>query len=381
MDTDETRRWAQQVWANIEAKISAECGRIGSQVPYIARNGKYEDVMASDPFWWTNGFWAGILWLLHHDTGEEKYSVAARGVEDRLDECLTRFTGLHHDVGFMWLHTAVLDYRLTKQPRSLERALHGAAILAGRFNPWGRYIRAWNGDKTGWMIIDCLMNLALLYWASEQTGDPRFSYIAMDHADTALKCLVRDDGSCNHIGIMDLKSPKLLEAPAGQGYASGSSWTRGQAWGLYGFAISADHAKNCAEEKYREYLAASKRIAHYFISSAGSYGYIPPIDFRAPKEPDLRDSSAGAIAACGLLRLAGLLPKEEQAFYRDSAFRFLKAIEENCCDWDPARDAIVQKGSCAYHTASDEHHVPLIYADYFFIEAVHQLRHPDFRVW
>jgi unsaturated chondroitin disaccharide hydrolase len=279
----------------------------------------------------------------------------------------------------MWLHTAVLDYRLTKRQRSLERAFHAAAILAGRYNPRGRFIRAWNGDKTGWMIIDCMMNLALLYWASEETGDPRFKYIAMEHADTALKYLVRDDGSCNHIGVMSLKDRELLDAPAGQGYAPGSSWTRGQAWGLYGFAISAAHTKD--EPEYKEYLSASKRIAHYFVSSAASYGYIPPIDFRAPKEPALKDSSAGAIAACGLLQLADLLGKEEQDFYIGAATQMLKALEETCCDWNPERDSIVQEGACAYHCKSDEHRVPLIYADYFFIEAVHRLRHPEFRVW
>ncbi|MDR0525497.1 MAG: glycoside hydrolase family 88 protein [Spirochaetaceae bacterium] len=381
MQDNEARQWARKIWNKIEVKISAECDRIGSKIPYIARNGKYEDVMAKDPYWWTNGFWAGILWLLYQDSKEEKYLTAARGVEDRLDECLAGFTGLHHDVGFMWLHTAVLDYRLTKQERSLERALHAATILAGRFNPGGQFIRAWNGDKTGWMIIDCMMNLALLYWASEQTGDPRFCRIAINHADTALKYLVRDDGSCNHIGVLDPDQPELLETPAGQGYASGSSWTRGQAWGLYGFAISAAHTKAVNPERSDSYLSASKRIAHYFIASVASYGFIPPIDFRGPREPETKDSSAGTIAASGLLQLADLVDASERQFYTDAALGILKAIDETCCDWDPARDSIVQEGSCAYHCKSEERHIPLIYGDYFFIEGAHRLLHPDFKVW
>lgn len=123
----------------------------------------------------------------------------------------------------MWLHTAVADYRLTGNPDSRRRALHAANLLAGRYNPAGRFIRAWNLDKTGWMIIDCMMNISLLYWAAEETKDPRYSYIAGSHADTAMEKLMRPDGSCNHIAVMDPRSGELLELPEGQGYASGSS--------------------------------------------------------------------------------------------------------------------------------------------------------------
>lgn len=125
--------------------------------------------------------------------------------------------------------------------KSRIRAMHAATLLAGRYNPNGRFLRAWNGDKTGWMIVDCLMNLSLLYWASDETGDPRYAEIAQNHADTALRVLLRPDGSCNHIAVLDPVTGELTGAPAGQGYAPGSSWSRGQSWAVYGFALSAKH--------------------------------------------------------------------------------------------------------------------------------------------
>jgi unsaturated chondroitin disaccharide hydrolase len=369
------KKWAEETWKKIRIKMAAQCDRVGSRVPFIPTDGRYSDKMASDPYWWTNGFWPGMLWLLFHGTGEARYREAASAVEDRLDAVLAGFEGLHHDVGFMWDLSAGLDYRLTGSPISRTRALHAATLLAGRYNPRGRFIRAWNKDCTGWIIIDCLMNLPLLYWASWEMKDPRFTYIAMDHADTALERLVRDDGSCNHIAVLDPETGSLLETPAGQGYAPGSSWTRGQAWALYGFALS---ALRTGEERY---LAASKRIAHYFIASLASYNWVPPVDFRAPRETAKTDTSAGTIAASGLLQLAELLPQGEGDLYQEAAFRILSAIEGGYCDWDPSRDSIVQMGSSQYHGREEEFHVPLIYGDYFFIEAAHRLLFPGFQAW
>ena len=105
----------------------------------------------------------------------KKYRLAAEGVENKMDAAFTSIGKLNHDVGFMWLHTAVADYRLTGNPKSRERGENAANILAGRFNPLGKFIRAWNGDSNiGWMIIDCMMNIPLLYWMSEENKDPRF---------------------------------------------------------------------------------------------------------------------------------------------------------------------------------------------------------------
>ena len=367
--------WARRVWEKIKEKIAAQHERIGAKVPYIARDGCYDDKMADNVYWWTNGFWPGILWLMYHDTGDQRYLDTARSVEERLDGALSGFEGLHHDVGFMWTLSARLDFKLTANPRSKIRALHAANLLAGRYNPRGRFIRSWNRDCTGWIIIDCMMNLPLLYWASEETGDPRFRYIALEHADTALKRLVREDGSCNHIAVLDPANGNLIETPAGQGYGPGSSWSRGQAWALYGFALSCLYT---GEERYR---SAAKRIAHYVIALLSRHGYVPPVDFRAPREPVKIDTSAGMIAASGLLCLSGITGEAERHCYFDAALAILKTLEADYCDWENARDGIVQKGTAQYHDKLEEFQVPLIYGDYYFIETIHRLMYPGFQVW
>ena len=372
---EKDRLWACRVWEKIKAKMSVQCERVGDRVLYIAMDGRYGDKMEENIYWWCNGFWPGMLWLLYHDTGDTGYMKAARGVEERLDAALSGWEGLDHDLGFMWTLSAKLDFCLTGNPPSRVRALHAANLLAGRYNPRGRFIRAWNGEQIGWIIIDCMMNLPLLYWAGAELGDPRFRYLAIDHTETALRHLLRQDGSCNHVAVLDPDNGNLLDTPGGQGYEAGSSWSRGQAWALYGFALALRHT---GDERYG---MAAKRVAHYFMSSLSLHGLVPPSDFRAPDEPKRIDTSAGMIGAAGLLCLAEQVGAAEQKLYLNSAVRILETLEAGFCDWDVERDSIVQGGSVRYKEMPGQQNVPLIYADYFFMEAVHKLIHPDFMVW
>ncbi|HJB01836.1 MAG TPA: glycoside hydrolase family 88 protein [Candidatus Mediterraneibacter merdavium] len=369
------KKWVNETYEKIRGKIFAECGRIGSRIPYIADNGVYrEDKAETDIVWWTNGFWPGMLWQMYHAEGDERYRMAAQGAEEKLDRAFDIYTGLHHDVGFMWLHSAVADYRLTGDERAKVRALHAAHLLAGRYNPRGKFIRSWNRDRSGWVIVDSMMNIPLLYWARDELGDPRFEYVAMDHADTVMKYTVREDGSCNHIIVLDPANGELLETPGGQGYGSGSSWSRGQAWAVYGFALSYVHTGK------EEYLSTAKKVANYFIAQTDRTDHVALIDFRAPKEPVYWDSTAGVCAVCGMLEIAKHVPEMEKEFYFESALNILKATDEKFCNWDPDFDSIVQMGSGAYHSEADRH-VPIIYGDYFLIEAVLRLMDKDFLIW
>ncbi len=376
--------WTAEVADQIVRKMNVVSERSRLKLPYTAVNGVHDDrdsrIYDSRPgdglAWWTNGFWSGMLWLMYHETLEEKYKNIAIYSEQRLDALFDQFTYLHHDVGFMWLHTAVADYRLTHDPVSRKRGLHAATILAGRFNPAGRFIRAWDfwqgHDTTGWAIIDCMMNLSLLYWASAETGDPRFGQIAMLHADTVMKNFVRPDGSVHHIVEFDPDGGGMVQAHSGQGYAIGSSWTRGQAWGLYGFTLSYIHSGR------QEYLDTAKRIAHYFIANIPPDGIIP-IDFRQPEEPRFEDSTAAAIAASGLLEIAGQVPEAEQRLYYNAAIRLLEALKDHRCNWSMDTDYFLENGSGAYY--EDEHHYPIIYGDYFFLEAIFRLNGSDLLLW
>lgn len=373
--SEENKKWVEETFDKIKDKMSAECNRIGDKIPYIAEDGVYkEDKAESDIVWWTNGFWPGMLWQMYHATGEDKYKIAAEGVELKLDKAFDVYTGLHHDVGFMYLHSAVANYRITENERSKARGLHAAHLLAGRYNPRGKFIRSWNRDRSGWVIVDSMMNVPLLYWAAETIGDPRFIYVAMDHVDTVMKNTVRSDGSCNHIIVLNPENGELLETPGGQGYESGSSWSRGQAWAIYGFALSYHYTKK------EEYLATAKKVAHYFMSNVQETGDVAIVDFRAPKEPVYWDSTAGVCAACGMLEIAKYVPELEKNFYIDAAIRILKSTDEKFCNWDVNYDSIVAMGSGSYFTEHDRH-VPIIYGDYFFIEAVLRLLDKDILIW
>ena len=374
---EERQRWLDEIYEKLKVKMLRECGRAKTKIPYSAQNGVFDDRSNKQEInFWTNGFWGGILWQMYHATKEECYKEAARIVEEKFDYLLDEYIRLHHDVGFMWLHTAVADYRLTGDPKARVRGLHAASLLAGRYNPAGKFIPAWNGeDRIGWIIIDSMMNIPLLYWASREVKDPRFEMIARAQADKELEMAVRPDGSCNHICALDPLTGELLETPGGQGYESGSSWSRGQAWALYGFALSYRHTKD------QKYLDAAKRVANYFIASVVRTNFLPLCDFRQPAEPVYYDSTAGACAACGLLEIAEHVPELEKEFYVDAAFRILQAMEDVWCDWDTERDSILQMGTAAYHNRPAELHVPIIYGDYFFIEAVLRLLGKDFLIW
>ena len=157
---------------------------------------------------WTNGFWPGMLWQMYEATGDEEYRKAAVGVEERLDVLLKSPETVDHDVGFLFLLSSVANYRKTGDKEARRRGLLAASTLSARYNLDGKFIRAWNGprknrmtemmgggDIRGWMIIDCMMNIPLLYWAAEELDDPRFAKIAINHAKTAQQYIVRPDGS------------------------------------------------------------------------------------------------------------------------------------------------------------------------------------------
>lgn len=370
----ETMQWAESVWKKLETKLEAECLRLGAMMPYVPVNGRYEDMGKKELAAWTNGFYSGIQWQMYHATGKECYKDAAVGIEERLDGALAEYTKLDHDLGFLWLHTAVADYRLTGNERSRARGLHAAGILAGRYNPNGRFIKAWNGPREGIAIVDCLMNLPLLYWASEELNDSASRQIAVNHTDMALNYICRPDGSCNHLVEFNGATGEYKGNPGGQGYESGSSWSRGQSWAIYGMSLAYRYTgeKAC--------LDAAKRTAHYFCANLALNDYIPLIDFRAPARPVYYDTTAGVCGACGLLELSEHVGPLEKELYVKSAVRCLKAVTDHFCDWNPDKDSIVSHGSARYDRESDRM-VPIIYGDYFLTEGILRLLDRDFLIW
>ncbi len=390
MLTPEEKVWADETANKIKKKMEVVRERSAKKIPSAAMNGVHDDKAGEGKgkggkAYWTNGFWAGIMWLMNDWTGEARYGEIARFTEEIMDECVLDFYGLDHDIGYMWIPSAVLDYKLTGDEDALRRGLLGANLLAGRFNPAGEYIRAWDGEAwegfntpgvpkmrtEGVAIIDCMLNLPLLYWAYEITGDPRFRIIARKHGDKVMRNFIREDGSVIHIVEFDPETGEFVRDYGGQGYGQGSSWTRGQAWGLYGFTSSYRHTNN------REYLDTAKRIAAYFMANIPESGLIPS-DFCQPKEPHVQDDIAAAAAACGLLQLAGAA-QEESRSYVETAIKMLRAIDEKSADWSRETDGITLNGTMAYHTPG--RNMNYVYGDYFFIEAVLKLKGQEVFVW
>ena len=357
MENNTCRMWAEEVFEGIRAKMPAmiRAAEKESFLPYTVEQKR----MAPGPFdgicWWTNGFWPGMMWRMFEATGEEIYRTEARRAENLLQQAFADFEHLHHDVGFMWRISTGFDAELTGREEAKRQTLYAANLLAGRFNPNG-FIRAWNEDKAGWAIIDCMMNLSLLYWASEQTGDPRFRLIARRHAE----------GTSEHIVIFDPATGEVLEKPAGQGYESGSAWSRGQAWAIYGFAISYRHTGEKA------FLDTSLRVAERFLQLL-SGDWLPVCDFLAPETPVIRDDCAGGIAACGMLTLAECLEElgEDGGKWRDAAFHLLRALAENHLNLSPDFPALLTHCTGAYHSA--DHEIPMVYGDFYFVEGLCRL--------
>ena len=287
------------------------------------------------------------------------------------------YYGLHHDVGFMFVPSAVADYRLTGNEESRKTALHAASLLAGRFNAKGNYIRAWNdfddSDTRGWAIIDCMFNISLLFWDGKETTDPRFTHIAKAHATTVMNAFIRENGSVCHIVEFDPETGKRIKSYGGQGYAHGSSWTRGQGWGLYGFVNAYMNSYDGA------YLKTAEKIADFCVSKIDDSGIIP-IDFDQPKEPAYEDSCGACIMAGGLIELSWQTEDaNKKAVYLETAYKIIKAIAENRADYSRNCEAIVQNCSASYYNKI--HHETMVYADYFYIEALYKLAGSEFKMW
>lgn len=394
--TNEDVLWAEQTIRKICDKLQVVRERSAGKIPSGAIDGIHDDKVTSQgslgltKTFWTNGFWAGILWQLYAVTHDERYAEIAQYTKEVLNSCLTEADGLAtHDIGFLFLPSVVLDYRITGSQDALNDATVAANLLAGRFNPVGNFIRAWNGKTlpgfapgdpemhtAGVTIIDCMLNLPLLYWASEVTEDPRYRHIAMKHADMAMKNLVRENGSVIHIVEFDPETGAYVDNFGGQGFKKGSSWTRGQSWGLYGFTASYKHTQK------KEYLDTARKIAAYFLANIPDDGLIPE-DFCQPAEPWAQDDIAACAASCGFIELAGLVSEDEGKTYLDAALKMLRAIDEKSADWNPDTDGITMRGTSAYHVRDRVHgwNKNYVYADYFFIEAVLKLKGQGVYIW
>lgn len=365
------QEWIEQFWNRIESKLSVVAPKVKTPFAYTTdENGEF--VPWRDETGWTNGFWPGVMWLAYHETKKEFYRDIAIASEEAMDQAFLSFDGLHHDVGFMWLPSSVAHYRMDGDAKAKTRGMHAATILAGRFNCEAEFIRAWNRDEIGRVIIDSMMNIPLLHWAYKETNDPRFYQIAVKHANKVMNNFIKEDGSVYHIVDFHPTTGEVVDTPRGQGYASGSSWSRGQSWAIYGFTLS---YQNTGDSKY---LEAAKRVADYVMNHLSDDG-VPVVDYEAPAEPLMKDTAAGAVTLSGMIELMKYVDESEKERYECAIDKLLEGLERNC-DFSMDTQSILQNGTERYHGEKGRH-IPIIYGDYYLMEALLKLKGHEFTLF
>lgn len=358
---------------------------------------KFQKAYSEDNFYqpiennyWTTGFWTGEVWLAYeyalehapHLT-EELKKVGEIHIDSFLDRIDRKIEVEHHDMGFLYSPSCVAGYKLIGSEKGKEAAIKAAEQLITRYHPIGEFIQAWGSmDEPGnyRLIIDCLLNLPLLYWASEETGDLKYRGIAEKHIHTAIKNVIRDDYSTWHTFFFNMQTGEPDHGETCQGYRNGSAWARGQAWGIYGSALAYRYTGR------KEYIEIFKGVTNYFMEHLPK-DMVPFWDLEFTDGDDQpRDSSSASIAACGMLEMIKSLDGEEKALYKKYAMQLMKSLFDNYAVKDPA----VSNGLVLHSTYSNRspyntcNHYGVdecnSWGDYFYMEALTRL-HKDWTLY
>ncbi len=346
-------------------------------------------MVSTNMYDWTPGFFPGSLWYLYEYTKDKTLSAEATAWTEKL-EPLKTFTG-HHDLGFMMYCSYGNAYRLTGNPAYRNVLIQAARSLSTRFSPVTGSIKSWNVFKS-WhgnttynypVIVDNMMNLELLFFASKATGDTSFRHVAVTHALTAMKNQVRPDYSTYHVVCYDTATGKVVGRETAQGYADNSTWARGQAWAIYGFTMV------YRETKDPRFLKTAMGLAEWYIYhknlpadmipywdfNALEPGYTPGERSNALKVKDKpRDASAAAITASALLELSGYAGIKGNA-YKQAAEKMLHSLGSAAYRAPVGSNGnfllMHCVGSIPHNSEID---VPLVYADYYYLEALTRYR-------
>lgn len=351
-----------------QAKLMGlELQKYPNQLPRTAEKGKL--VMSSSD-WWCSGFYPGTLWYLYEYSKDPELKSLAEEMCKRIEKEKANTTT--HDLGFMMFCSYGNGYRITRTPGYKEVIIQSSNSLCNRFHDKVGLIKSWDGRKQ-WkypVIIDNMMNLEMLFWASKATKDPKYRNIATSHADKTLENHFRSDNSCYHVVSYDPATGNVEKKNTCQGYSDESAWARGQSWALYGFTMC------YRETKDKRYISQACKIAHYILSHPNlpSDG-IPYWDFNAPNIPnEKRDASSAAINASALIELSQYVPKKEGSYFLSKAKQILLtlATPDYLAKTGENSNFILQHsvGSIPHNSEID---VPLTYADYYFVEALIRL--------
>ncbi len=357
--------------------------RFGDQLPHATDDGKYHFM---DNGFWVGGFWTGINYLCYELTQDKAFIDYARSSKHRFVKRLYEDTHTtDHDLGFLFSLSSVAEYKLTEDAAARRIGIDAAKALANRFNEKGEFIQAWNvwkeGDpfseeNRGRIIIDCMYNLPLLFWASDETGDSRFKEIAIKQANTCLGTIIRPDYTTYHTYLFNPETGEPIGGRTFQGFADESCWSRGQSWAIGGYA----HAYRYTGD--RTYLEVAKRCAQVYIDRLEE-DLIPMWDFtfQGSKNGEPRDTSAAAVTAASLLEIAEHVEPEEKAYYTDLAKRMVQNLYELYSTKDEPENEGLLKEATGHKPQHSNINVSLIYGDYYFMEAVARLAGKTIIYW
>ncbi|MES2277532.1 MAG: glycoside hydrolase family 88 protein [Bacteroidota bacterium] len=330
---------------------------------YQPTTGKPEN---SNSGWWCSGFYPGTLLMLYQQTHDRTLLREA----DRIMEVLKKeqYNKTTHDLGFMMYCSFGTAEKISPQAGYKQILINSAKSLSTRFDPKVGCIKSWDSTKPEYIvIIDNMMNLELLFWATQVTGDSSYAKIAITHANTTMKNHFRPDYSSYHVVVYNPQTGALQERKTAQGYSNESAWARGQAWGLYGYTLMYRETKN------KKYLNQANHIANFILSNPNlPADKIPYWDFNAPNIPNaLRDASAGAVIASALLELCHYADKKSAPLYFKTAQTILKNLSNPHYKAAPGTNGgFILQHSVGHIPQKTEIDVPLTYADYYFVEAM-----------
>jgi hypothetical protein len=318
---------------------------------------------------WTSGFFPGELWFLHEYTGKEEWKKQAQTFTSNIEREKTN--GGSHDMGFKIYCSFGQGYRLTKEAHYKDVLIQSAKTLSTRFNSKDGVIRSWDHHKEQWdypVIIDNMMNLELLFEATKLSGDSSFYKIAVSHANTTMKNHFRADYSSYHVVDYDTATGEVRRKQTAQGYADESAWARGQAWGLYGYTMC------YRETKDKKYLEQAEHIASFILKHPNlPKDLVPYWDFNAPNIPnEPRDASAAAIMASALYELSTYSKSKNQ--YRKAADKIIESLTNYYRSRIGESKGFILLHSTGSKPANSEVDVPLIYADYYYLEALLRMK-------
>lgn len=335
--------------------------------------------------YWTNGFWTGEIWLAYEFCNDKRLKAAAEiQIKSFLDRIDRKISVDHHDMGFLYSPSCVAGYKLLGIEMGKEAAIKAADQLITRYQPKGEFIQAWGSLGTPEqyrLIIDCLLNLPLLYWATEVTGDEKYKEIATKHSATAIANVIRPDYSTWHTYYFDINTGAPAYGATCQGYRDGSAWARGQAWGIYGLALSYKYTQE------PELIDLFKKVTSYFLEHLPS-DLIPYWDLEFTDgafEP--RDSSSASIAACGMLEMAKYMEKQDRDYYTSLAKQIMKSLYQHYA----VKDYKISNGLVLHSTYANKspyntcNHCGVdecnSWGDYFYMEAITRLQKDWILYW